>query len=1313
MDIPLNLAAFNSTSIMFNSTIRITDDGSGSSIRNLVFNNTVGSSYTVPICIDEASDNVISNNVILLSFNENSYPNIVGMYVCGESLNNEISFNRIAVTSTNSYSKHYAYGIELSKMLFNSNLFSRFSPSHNRIVGNAIEVTGDYYSNGIYSTNAINTYICDNEIILNATNLAYGIISEYFDTIGDDTSAYNITISNNVINAHSSMVYDIEVFRCNDIQIMSNTIVSSGDAVYGIAAYETYGVVVYDNDILVNGSDAGKVSDNFDAITTGHNAIVLMKNTHDIAIVGNRILSYYDLGGDYAIRLDSSCKDIIITDNRMSSNNDTLIGDDSVIGDAYKYNNTAYSPDNINVVNYTLVDIYVDASNVNGNGSFDNPFTSINDALLYLKSLIIADGNINYKGIVHVANGTYTGFGRNLGLYVSGLNVEIIGDSYNSTFIKSTSSNTFFEISDDCEVLIKNITFVNGLLRKNYAGLIVNRGSLSLEDCIFENSRLVATSAIVYNYGDLRLSGNIMQLSSPNGHYIHNKGKIDNLILNFLGDSISEEDRTLVVNVSNVKLIAYLHDDMGNPVSGGSVKFAIQGREFAGSFNVDKGVSSFDAILSLNGNFRVTGRYLDSLTNTFVNIGYIKSSVIMDDAVFYVSNDGSDDEGDGSFDSPFKTVAHALSLADVIVDHFTIKLMEGSYELPLKDINVPYGLTVSGVKDKTFITSDCIINTPSVVELNNLVFNKVMINNSIATLTVNNCYFTDAEISAIYSRNANLTVIGCTFVDNGFADYHKSYGGGTVVPESMEEFNLGGAIHNIGGKLTVISSNFNNNEAVFGGAIYNNQSDLYISGSNFTSNLAHIGLNEVISRSFGGAIYQFLGRRVVISDCIFDDNYANGFGGAFYSSGSQPCANDYGYNVLYGDWYHSNLPYSFQEIYFINCIFNKNIAPLGGGGTYVMDNIFTQYIGCKFFDNVVYTYDPSTIESTHIGSYKTSPDLYFSEQMNLGGAINDKNLLIIDSSFKSNSFDSGGALILPTTDFRDFLIDHHYKPRFENYGDGGQEIYVADSSLLTGDDSIYLGIGGWKGSYDGPSISKYISEYYENINPYNPSGNNNGNNGNGDNGDSGSGSGKGTSGGNDDSGNGNGNGNSNSSSGSSESNKNGYLSLNDIYNMLGQYTNIVTNNGNLISINDLLNELNQYPNDIVENTSDSDNIVKNDEIILVNGSDDDFSENSGGNIANNGEIVSVGESSDPLTGIIDADSSISQSDSNDDSQESSNVNPLSSTPSDSKNAYEISKDDVSKDIDVVDNSVIFTVFFVLLFVLLLIVGYYRNKSDDD
>ena len=1376
IDIPLTVTAFNSNSIILNTTFRITEDGSGSSIKNLVFNNVAGSEAATPILIDESSNNVISNNVILLDFNEDSYYSIAGLYICGESLNNTVSYNRISINSKNKNSKHYAYGIELSVMLFASTAFSKSSPSSNTILGNMIEVSGDHYSNGIYSSNAVNNTIVGNDIVLDSSSFAYGIIAEFFDTGSDASGDYHITISDNRVTAHSSMIYLVETFRASNVNIFSNRLTGVGDAVYGIATYESDYINVYNNDILVNGSNSSKVSENFDAITSGHSGIYFIKNSHDINVCDNRILSYYDLGNDYAIKLDSSCSNISIVDNRMSSNNNSYVGDDSIIGSAYTFNNTAYSLDNVNVVNYTIVDIYVNV-NFNGNGSRDNPFNSISDALLYLKSLVIGNSDVNYKGRIYVANGTYTGLSRNIALTINDLNVEIIGEYCNGTFIKGGSSTFFFDISKDSNVVIKNITFLDGTLRKYDMGLIINSGYLSLEDCVFKNSRLVASSAIVYNYGVLKLSGNKMEITTPKGCYIYNKGKIDNLVLNFLGDSILEEERTLTVSHANVKLFAYLHDDMGNPVTGGSVKFAIQGREFTGNFNVENGVASFDAILSLNGNFRVSGRYLESYTNTFVNIGYIESSVIMDDVVFYVSNDGDDVDGNGSFENPFKTVNHTLSLADVIVDHFTINLMEGAYDLTFKDVYIPYGVTVSGVKDKTFIKSDCYINTESVIDLNNLIFNKTMVNNTLATLTVNNCYFTDAEISAIYSRDANLTVIACTFVDNGHAYYYKKpennifvipQFGAVGVPESMEEFNCGGAIHNIGGSLNVISSNFNENKAVFGGAIYNNQSNLYISNCNFSSNLAHSGAYENVARSLGGAIYQFLGSEVIISDCIFYGNNANGCGGAFYSSGSQPCANDYFEYYKTETWAQSNLEYSFQEIYFINCIFEANVAPSGGGGTYIIDNLFTEYIGCKFIDNVVYTYKAPNDRSNHVfDSEGNQISQLYSSQVNLGGAIYDKNLLIRDSSFEANSFNSGGALILPSTG-RNIIVPapgQQYKSylyndaTYENYGDGGQSIYVADSSLLTGSDSYYLGIAGWTGTYDGPSISKFIQEFYEDNEPYVPyvpKSNQGGNSGTNSGSDSGSSTGgdSGSSGG---SGSGNGEGNSDSSGNGQAIDSIGHLSLSDIYNMLGYSTDAISisdllsrlnslDDSNLIFDGETLNNVDDSSSNPIDGIMDEDDISYSDLInllneiirnttinnssqnlddnkIIINGTSDDVDDLSGDS-DDGGETTSVGESADPLSGIIDSDSSsenpvsqdsASSSDSSSDaSGESSNSPSVGAMDSSSSSsAHEISKKDSAKEINVEDNTLVISLIVICLFILLIFVGILRNKRDDD
>jgi len=157
-----------------------------------------------------------------------------------------------------------------------------------------------------------------------------------------------------------------------------------------------------------------------------------------------------------------------------------------------------------------------------------------------------------------------------------------------------------------------------------------------------------------------------------------------------------------------------------------------------------------------------------------------------------------------------------------------------------------------------------------------------------------------------------------------------------------------------------------------------------------------------------------------------------------------------------------------------------------------------------------------------------------------------------------------------------------------------------------------------------------------------------------------------------------------------------------------------------ISYSDLINLLNEIIRNTTINNS-SQNL--DDNKIIINGTSDDVDDLSGDS-DDGGETTSVGESADPLSGIIDSDSSsenpvsqdsASSSDSSSDaSGESSNSPSVGAMDSSSSSsAHEISKKDSAKEINVEDNTLVISLIVICLFILLIFVGILRNKRDDD
>lgn len=1301
VNIPVQITSLNINSTIFNSTFKITEDASGSKIFNLNFKNSIGSKFGAPIFLDHSSNNIIENNFIDIEFDSNSYYNVVGICAFGDSVNNYILSNSILISTSAKNSKHYVYGIEFTATYVGTSQFSIYNPKNNYIYSNNININSDYYASGIYLSCCQYMDVANNIINLNSTNFTYGIAAEYATTMSNLEPSYNLTIQNNIVTSISSMVYVIELFNVYNIIINNNELMGSGNAVYGISGYNDINHTIYNNKILINGTNINNVGYNFDAISTGHSGIYYMYNSQNITIIDNRILSNYIPGGDYAIRFDlTSDKSINVNSNKITSNNYEYNGDDAVFGKVNILNNNPYLDNITTISNYTTIKIYVSnsGSDAKGNGSKNNPFASINKAMLYLKSLNL-NSAIFYKGIIYLDEGVYSGYGLNLRLTISSLMVDIIGTGYNKTIINGESTHWFLDISKSSTVVIKNITFINGIYRNVNTGLINNKGMLTLENCIFINSKLPESSAIVYNGGILKLKNNIIPLPHV-GHAIYNAGKIDNLVLNFMSDSLFHN--VININSTKVTLRAFIYDDNKNPISGGSIRFFIESKKFNIDSTLNKGNVSLDVFVSLYGLIKVSGRYSGDYGNSLTNLGYINNSLFVESLIFYISPSKDNDTlGDGSLERPFNSFEKAMFIISTTVEPCTLYLLPGNYSEKVS--NIVGNVTIKGEElGKVIILSNWDIDTKYTVILENLIFKGTYITKSNANLIIDNCLFTNSPTSAINSFNGTLKIYNSNFTYNQVKDYHCDF--------KKLIYDKGGAIYNRFSNLTIINSNFLYNEAMNGGAICNVQSDLYIVDSKFIGNLAFEGFRDNILQSFGGAIYQLFGNNVVISNTQFINNTANGYGGAFYSSGILPSpfsqifsnrlsTDGFGNQMLFGfnisDWISNNITFYPQNIYFVNSIFKGNLAPKGGGAVYALNNSQTQYIGCSFKDNVAFTYDADLTGDNWI--YKDQLENVYSifyNRSNNGGAIYDKNLIIKDTSFESNTMESGGNII-----FKSVISYSSELHRLSKYMvgltvsasvKGGEKIYVSDSSLLTEGDSKFLGISGWIGSYDGPSINKEIEDFY-NKQPTFPGF---GSGGNGQ----GSGSSPGSSGNGQGSGsNGNGSGSGGSGSG---------MNIGDILGMLSN-GEFVFNNGNGVNIQELLNSLKNHNHNTSQNGSDSNEKTDSD-LIKVNGTND-ISENSGGHISAQGVAVSVGVSSNDLTGIKDS-SSTDSSYSNDAGSNMNfieNLNQEGQSNDESSRTHElIEKKDVDKNI----NSGHILLIIIIVFTLLFIYGYFKKNN---
>lgn len=163
------------------------------------------------------------------------------------------------------------------------------------------------------------------------------------------------------------------------------------------------------------------------------------------------------------------------------------------------------------------------------NGSDDNNGTSWDYAK---KSILNATGTVTDGGTINIANGIYTGI-NNTKITIN-KNINITGQSKEGTIIDGVKSSWIFIISSGKNVIIQNLTFVNG--NASSGGAISNGGSLTVNNCAFTNNTVTNTSN--GNAGAIYNTGNALTIS--NSTFTGNKAGYGGAIVSFGTWTISD-----------------------------------------------------------------------------------------------------------------------------------------------------------------------------------------------------------------------------------------------------------------------------------------------------------------------------------------------------------------------------------------------------------------------------------------------------------------------------------------------------------------------------------------------------------------------------------------------------------------------------------------------------------------------------------------------------------------------------------------------------------------------------------------------------
>ena len=325
---------------------------------------------------------------------------------------------------------------------------------------NNIDITNNsFISSNIRDSQGVNNRFLNNSFVFDLG----GII---FD------GSLNSTFSSNNVNVNSSQADVILIKSANGTVIFNNLFNVSGRLFNLITSYSSVNNNISFNSIIINSTGdihayngLNTTFDNFlnnDIDVSGDytKAVVYYGDSSSSnSVMFNKIISTSVGGSDYCVVADSTGN--IISNNYLISSNGYRRGNDAV-----------NASDNV-VRDNTPVNLYVSANvNVSGNGSFESPYSTINEALQNALSgsiIYILPGHYNESGLMIDKNITLTAINLEGNTYINALN------------------NRLFEITKSGALTVYGLKIFNGF-SVNGGGLFHNRGKLIINNCMLYNS---------------------------------------------------------------------------------------------------------------------------------------------------------------------------------------------------------------------------------------------------------------------------------------------------------------------------------------------------------------------------------------------------------------------------------------------------------------------------------------------------------------------------------------------------------------------------------------------------------------------------------------------------------------------------------------------------------------------------------------------------------------------------------------------------------------------------------------------------------
>lgn len=478
-------------------------------------------------------------------------------------------------------------------------------------------------------------------------------------------------------------------------------------------------------------------------------------------------------------------------------------------------------------------EFYVDLGGDDSNsGQLNSPFNSINKA--------VEVSNPRDNVVIHLGEGTFEGNGNvmisiNKAHLSQGGSITIVGAGADKTIIKGSSAYYAFNIYADSVVTLRDLSIVD--CKSVEGGAICNSGTLLVDNCIFRNNFAFNAGGAISSIenGDCKIYNSVFINNSVtcNDEYGNaNGGAVYSLKSDLLVDSCRFVGNFAKGNCLNaisggaIYVGAYLNN-VPSVKNSNFINNYVVSTNFRTNWEYAKGGSIYmincnlfnDSFInsSVTGNNGVGGsyysepKYLNSISNILrinssVN-GVLESNIYPADydgkysneVVVYVSVNGNDENGNGSFNNPYATIANAIAKSAGNVYNLKVYLLDGIYSgAGNTNISLPSSMNIqiAGIGSKVIIDGSgsnwFAANERSISGFKYVLSNLTLINfkakstgykkennigviSNYADLTIDNCIFKNIAGSSISNYDlANLKVISSSFVDSKHLGF---YGG--------------------------------------------------------------------------------------------------------------------------------------------------------------------------------------------------------------------------------------------------------------------------------------------------------------------------------------------------------------------------------------------------------------------------------------------------------------------------------------------------------------------------------------------------------